>query len=191
KNHEILLDLEPLYESHPKIFFKFISDRNIFGYSNEQYYATSDTYFLWPKSKERDIDYLFILAYLNSKIVHFLYRSKNIKIKRSKTKLEQTLPIPNLKNFKSPDKIEIIKLIKVLTNFLSNNNIQYEKVINSLLGIGDVPFMDCNEFKIKIVNAIKDKNYILIKNIIDDLFFQLFNISEIKVNSLLKKYYNP
>ncbi len=191
KNREKLLDLEPLYDSHLKIFFKFISDKNIFGYSNEQYYATSDTYFLWPKSKEKDIDYLFILAYLNSKIVHFLYKSKNITIKRSKTKLEQALPIPNLENFKTPDKIEIIKLIKVLINFLTNNHINCENLINSLLGLGYSSIMNHNKFKIKIIKAIKNKNYNFIKDSIDTLFFQLFDINQIELNYLLKEYYYP
>ncbi|MFX1481265.1 MAG: Eco57I restriction-modification methylase domain-containing protein, partial [Promethearchaeota archaeon] len=90
KNKQKLRDLEPFYDNSKKLFFKFISEKNIFGYSNKSYYATSDTYFLWPKNQENsNLDYLFILAYLNSKLVFFLYKAKNIEIKRSKTKLEQ------------------------------------------------------------------------------------------------------
>ena len=66
-----LIDLEPLYDKAEKIFFKFISKENIFGYSNISYYATSDTYFLWPQVVDKKIDYLFILAYLNSKLIYF------------------------------------------------------------------------------------------------------------------------
>ncbi|MFW9972737.1 MAG: Eco57I restriction-modification methylase domain-containing protein [Candidatus Odinarchaeota archaeon] len=189
KSNNIILDLEPLYESHPKIFFKFISDKNIFGYSNRQYYATSDTYFLWPKTKARNIDYLFILAYLNSKIVFFLYKSKNIKIKRSKTKLEQALLIPNLESFNTPDKVEIIKMIKILTNFLINDPNNYEKKINSLLDWDKSSILNNHEFQIKIINAIRNKNYHFIKDTLDSLFFQLFEINQSELNFLLKKYY--
>jgi len=191
KNHEKLLDLEPLYDSHPKIFFKFISDKNIFGYSHEQYYATSDTYFLWPKSKEKDIDYLFILAYLNSNIVRFLYKSKNITIKRSKTKLEQALPIPNLENFKTPYKIEIVKIIKLLTNFLTYTYMNSEYLIKSLLGLSYFSNMNYNKFKKKIIQAIEYKNYNFIEDSINTLFFQLFDINQRELNYLLAKYYYP
>ena len=121
KGKEKLLDLEPFYDNKQKIFFKYISNENIFGYSHDPYYATSDTYFLWPLLNKQ-IDYLFTLAYLNSKIVSFLYKAKNISIKRSKTKLEHGLPMPNLNNFKSNDKSATVDLIKNLVFLLINNN---------------------------------------------------------------------
>ncbi|MFX1444812.1 MAG: Eco57I restriction-modification methylase domain-containing protein, partial [Promethearchaeota archaeon] len=80
ENKDTLIDLEPFYDHHKKIFFKYISSENLFGFTEKPYYATSDTYFLWPKSIVKDIDYHFILAYLNSKIVAFLFKAKNIKI---------------------------------------------------------------------------------------------------------------
>jgi len=188
---ERLIDLEPFYDSHSKIFFKFITDRNIFGYSNEQYYATSDTYFLWPKSKEKDINYLFILAYLNSKITNFLFKSKNITIKRSKTKLEQTLPIPQFENFKTPHKHEIINLIKDLTNILINIHIDFENLINKFSSLGYYSIRNYNELKKKIINAIENKNSTFIKDTIDTLFFQLFELNQIELKYLLKEYYYP
>ncbi|MFX0007813.1 MAG: Eco57I restriction-modification methylase domain-containing protein, partial [Candidatus Hermodarchaeota archaeon] len=191
KNIETLLDLEPLYDSHPKIFFKYISEENVFGYSDEQYYATSDTYFLWPKIPEENIDYLFILAYLNSKVVQFLYKAKNIKIKRSKTKLEQVLPIPNLENFQTPGKIEIVNLIKILTKFLITNSIDNKLLNNNLRSLAHFSGMNYNESKNRIFEAIKLKKNDLISEYIDYLFYQLFEISESKLNFLLKKYYNP
>ncbi|TET60830.1 MAG: hypothetical protein E3J52_02705, partial [Promethearchaeota archaeon] len=109
EDKENLIDLEPLYDKAEKIFFKFISKENIFGYSNISYYATSDTYFLWPKVFDNKIDYLFILAYLNSKLIYFLFKAKNISVKRSKTKLEQGLPIPNIKNFEIKEKKSIME----------------------------------------------------------------------------------
>jgi hypothetical protein len=191
KTHEKLIDLEPLYDSHPKIFFKFISKKNIFGYSNQQYYATSDTYFLWPKFKEKVIDYPFTLAYLNSKIVHFLYKSKNITLKRSKTKLEQALPLPNLECFRTPEKIEIIKLIRVISNFLINNHAKYEDLISSLSDVDYSSIMNSHKFQRNISNPIKNKNYNFLKDTIDTLFFRLFDINQIELNFILKKYYYP
>jgi hypothetical protein len=54
--------------------------------------------------------------------VSFLYRAKNIIIKRSKTKLEHGLPMPNLKNFESNEKKSIVDLIKSLTFLLIDNH---------------------------------------------------------------------
>ncbi|MHA2400462.1 MAG: Eco57I restriction-modification methylase domain-containing protein [Promethearchaeota archaeon] len=119
-----------------KIFFKFIEVENKFGYSNQPYYATSDTYFLWPKSTP--IDYLFLLAYLNSKIVTFLYKAKNLTIKRSKTKLEQGLPLPNLELFNTKEQKEILDQIKyhtlsiITTSHTSDGDQQTQNLIDSL-----------------------------------------------------------
>jgi hypothetical protein len=118
KSNESLIDLEPFYESDKKIFFKYISNDNIFGYSNSSYFATSDTYFLWPRLNQKSIDYIFMLAYLNSKLVRFLFNAKNIRLKRSKTKLEDDLPIPYIENFISEIDRKKISLIKKLTNQL-------------------------------------------------------------------------
>ncbi|MFX1504136.1 MAG: Eco57I restriction-modification methylase domain-containing protein, partial [Promethearchaeota archaeon] len=148
KTQEKLLDLEPFYDSYHKIFFKFITDKNIFGYSDEQYYATSDTYFLWPKSKEKDIDYLFILSYLNSKLVYFLYKVKNISIKRSKTKLEQNLPVPNLKNFKTSNQSRIIEMIKLLTSFFVKKQKNVENLIDKISGSVNNIDMETEDFKV-------------------------------------------
>jgi hypothetical protein len=125
-----------MYDSHQKIFFKFIEVENKFGYSNQPYYATSDTYFLWPKSTP--IDYLFLLAYLNSKIVTFLYKAKNLTIKRSKTKLEQGLPLPNLELFNTKEQKEILDQIKnhtlsiITTSHTSDGDQQTQNLIDSL-----------------------------------------------------------
>ncbi|MFX0076541.1 MAG: Eco57I restriction-modification methylase domain-containing protein, partial [Candidatus Hermodarchaeota archaeon] len=49
-----LVNLEPYYDKEPKIFFSYISNSNVFGYSQDSYYATSDTYFLWLKTGRKD-----------------------------------------------------------------------------------------------------------------------------------------
>ncbi|MHA1931547.1 MAG: Eco57I restriction-modification methylase domain-containing protein [Promethearchaeota archaeon] len=190
---EQLLDLEPLYDNEQKIFFKYISNENVFGYSHNPYYATSDTYFLWPVAKKK-IDYLFTLAYLNSKLVSFLYKAKNINIKRSKTKLEHGIPMPNLKNFETSEKSAIVDLIKTLTYLLVNktdfnlskdvqnfyshklNTNHYSPTINSILKLKNKKVLENDEVKI-------------IQNTIDKLFFELFNLDEIALINLLNKYY--
>jgi hypothetical protein len=190
---EGLVDLEPFYDNKKKIFFKFISNENIFGYSHEPYYATSDTYFLWPLTNKK-IDYLFTLAYLNSKLVSFLYKAKNINIKRSKTKLEHGLPMPNLKNFQTNEKCTIIDLIKSLTFLLINTtddklskdigNKPYQKLISNNF----YPLKN-DQLNLKVMNALENHDENSIKNTIDKLFFELFNLDECEINELLKEYY--
>jgi adenine-specific DNA-methyltransferase len=195
KKKENLTDLEPLYDKSEKIFFKFISNENIFGYSNTSYYATSDTYFLWPKISSMDIDYLFLLAYLNSKLVYFLFKAKNLSIKRSKTKLEQSLPMPNLNYFKNDEKSSTLELIKTLTNTLVKNN--GEKSIKSK-DIAVKKILKSNFFKYhknsklreKVINVLSNKEKLDIRMIIDQLLFQLFDLNETEINKLLKNYYH-
>ncbi len=135
-SNETLIDLEPFYEKGRKIFFKYISNENIFGYSNSSYFATSDTYFLWPRFNQKSIDYTFMIAYLNSNLVRFLFNAKNIRIKRSKTKLEYDLPIPFIENFTSEKDCKKISLIKKLTKQLvqsSGNRKEIQVRIDKLI----------------------------------------------------------
>jgi len=193
--NEKLTDLEPLYDNGKKIFFKFISKDNIFGYSNTSYYATSDTYFLWPKYPNDEIDYLFILAYLNSSLVYFIYKAKNISMKRSKTKLEQGLPIPNLKNFKIREKKPIIELIKTLSlyfmkEYCENFNQNIEDFIEKILSLKYHSSSWLNEIIKEIIRVLRINDRHNIKLVLDRLFFQLFNLDERLINNLLKEYYN-
>ena len=175
----ILINLEPYYDKEPKIFFSYISKSNVFGYcpKNDPYYATSDTYFLWLKEGKNDVDHLFLLAYLNSKIVKFLFRAKNIMIKRSKTKLEEELPIPNLLLFQSEFQLEIIDLIRYFTSNLTQN------------------IVSIDETKLDKLKEISPNTYSQIRNeknprrIIDTLFFILFDLNEEEIDLLIKKYY--
>ena len=193
-NKEELIDLEPMYKMGKKIFFKYISSNNIFGYTNAAYLATSDTYFLWPKSSDVKIDYLFILAYLNSKLVYFLFKAKNIKIKRSKTKLEYGLTIPNLNNFNSEKEKSITSLIKFLSSCLIEisrlNNI---KILNKLkMQISTLKYFNYfnqNELMHEITLALENVDDTFLIKTIDHLFFQLFNLKEEEINYLINKYY--
>jgi hypothetical protein len=191
-NKRLLTNLELYYDKFPKIFFKYISNSNTFGYTTESYFATSDTYFIWPKNMEQELDYLFLIAYLNSKLVKFLYVAKNIFIKRSKTKLEQNLPLPNLNQFHGITDRNTINLIKSLTRLIIKE--QNSEILNNFTDL----IVELEQFgkflkedtlsQLKV--SIKDLNVNLIRKIIDSLFFQLFHIEEKQIDDLVKKYYN-
>ncbi len=194
KDKEKLKDLELSYDNTDKIFFKFISKENRFGYTKSTYYATSDTYFLWQKYPDEEIDYLFILAYLNSKLVTFLFHAKNISIKRSKTKLEQGLPIPHLINFIDKEKKEIIELIKFLSSYLieiNNNtyNIENGIIIKKIQNIKYFSYYKNIKLKQRLIRSLENYNLDNINDTLDQLFFQLFNLDGIMINKLLNQYY--
>ena len=184
------VDLEPYYEFRPKIFFPYISDKNVFGFCSSSYYATSDTYFLWPKDNNSDIDYPFWLAYLNSSLVTFLFKAKNVVIKRSKTKLENNLPIPNLLNFQTNKQMEMITLIRYLSKQMielntSRNSVLSRKERNEIV---DYLLIHDENFN-KFIDYTYKVDPIFIKKIIDNLFFRLFNLDENDIDYLTKKYY--
>ena len=189
-----LIDLEPLYENGKKIFLKYISTKNIFGYSDSPYFATSDTYFLWPRFSEEKINYRFILAYLNSRLVHFLFKAKNIQIKRSKTKLEYGLPIPNLEKFQSEEDLAILSIIKFLISWLIELHRSSEKhnLNNLTLKLNNLRFFSIfNQIDLMadIKVALESNNKDFIQKIIDELFFQLFELNKEEINYLINKYY--
>ncbi|MFX1556156.1 MAG: Eco57I restriction-modification methylase domain-containing protein [Promethearchaeota archaeon] len=186
-----LVDLEPFYDNGPKIFFKYISEINNFGFSDNSYYATSDTYFLWPISNYDKGMYYFLIAYLNSKIVEFLFKAKNISIKRSKTKLENGLMIPNLELFKAKKERSIISLIKLLSLWLIQFNLSNEfKALensnNEILALNT--FSKYNDNSISV--ALKERDQEQVKKSIDKLLFRLFKLDEKEIVYLMKKYYN-
>lgn len=191
--NEGLVDLEPFYDNKQKIFFKFISNENVFGYSHDPYYATSDTYFLWPLTNKK-IDYLFTIAYLNSKLVSFLYKAKNIIIKRSKTKLEHGLTIPSLKNFDSSEKRALVDLIKTLAYLLVNDNDNglAKNAQNSYfhkLRTNHYSPLIKNILKLTNKSVLESDDRKIIQNTIDKLFFKLFDLDEIELINLLTEYY--
>ena len=195
EDKENLIDLEPLYDNAEKIFFKFISKENIFGYSKISYYATSDTYFLWPKVFDKKIDYLFILPYLNSKLVYFLFKAKNISVKRSKTKLEQGLPIPNINNFENKEKKPIMELIETFTHYLVNNfdekfNKNIDNFIEKILTSNYYTSIKNNELKEKAIKALRNNDSKTLQKTLDQLLFKLFDLDENVINNLLNEYYD-
>jgi hypothetical protein len=132
---------------------------------------------------------------LNSNLVNFLFKAKNLSLKRSKTKLEQGLPIPNLNNFKEEENKSLYELVNILTAYLikkktkdlifkindflrktlaSKNLVNHKKICNREM----------------IINAIKSNDKKYIQRVIDYLIFQLFDLNENLINDLLSEYYN-
>ncbi|NHJ19865.1 MAG: hypothetical protein EAX91_02890 [Candidatus Lokiarchaeota archaeon] len=177
KHKRKLVNLEPYYERGAKIFFSYISNSNVFGYTNDSYYATSDTYFLWLNEGKNNFDYLFLLAYLNSKIVNFLFKAKNITIKRSKTKLEEEIPIPNTSLFRSPYELELINLIRDITLNLTQN----------IVSVNIIKLNKLKELNPDIYSRIQNESNP--KRIIDICFLKLFDVDEKLIDNLAKKYY--
>ncbi|TXT65019.1 MAG: Modification methylase TaqI [Promethearchaeota archaeon] len=190
-----LVYLQEHYEKAKKIFFPYITDRNIFGYSDEPFFATSDVYFLWPKIPEEKIDYNFLLAYLNSEIVHFLFHTKNIKIKRSKTKLENSLPIPNLDHPSFYDKKELITLIRNLSGLLIRLNTDTLKtsIDEQITRLKQLEYFSPpeknGEFQ-TLSSLIEEGKKVKIENYVNHLFYDLFDIQEDTMKELMRKYYN-
>ena len=194
KNSEELTNLEPLYDHGKKIFCKYISKNNIFGFSDKSYFATSDTYFLWPKETDKNIDYLFILAYLNSKLVKFLFKAKNISLKRSKTKLEYGLPVPNVEKFRSKKNLPILSLIKFLSDYLIRINqsklkAKLEDFKKRIINLDY--FSDANKgsLLLNILSAMKSYDISFFQEIIDKLLLNLFDLDEKYIDLLLDTYY--
>jgi len=188
-----LVDFEPYYDKSKKIFIKYISNENQFGFAEGSYYATSDTYFLWPKLTSEEVDYPFLLAYLNSKVVFFIFRAKNIKLKRSKTKLEEELPILNIDNFNSKNQIALISFIKFLSKCLINFcsiDTDFEKIEKELKFLEFFSLFNQKELREQIFNALQCKNSVIIQKTIDTLFFQLLDLDEREITRLTEKYYN-
>ncbi len=192
-----LVGLERLYERGQKIFIRYITNENVFGYSQYPYYATSDTYFLWPKIPESEIDYPLILAYLNSKLMYFIFKAKNITIKRSKSKLEQELPIINPENFNLPEQKQILSIIRQLSNLILDENYSISETQVNRIKVRVMRLINCDERKKKydfameneIASSIKMRNVSLLKHYMDSLFFALLDMEERNVTQLLLEYY--
>ncbi|MFX1238274.1 MAG: Eco57I restriction-modification methylase domain-containing protein [Promethearchaeota archaeon] len=191
--HKDLINLEPLYDSSPKIFFKFVSSENQFGYSTNSYYATSDTYFVWPRISEINEYLPFYLAYFNSKLFKFLFKAKNISVKRSKTKLENLLPIPDFQLLKEKKEYSIIQLILALSRWLTGCYqdkflIEYEEALEKQ-ELKSMISLHWKNTKQDLKTTLQAKNIDLIIDFIDDLIFHLFDIEESKIDFLITKYY--
>ncbi len=191
--HKELMNLEPFYDAEPKIFFKFVSSENQFGFSNGVYYATSDTYFVWLKSSDLKEWMPFYLAYFNSKLFKFLFKAMNIALKRSKSKLENLLPVPDKNVFISEKERKILYIVLILSKILidSEFTIEKEDIEKIIFYLKDIWPFDANSDKERL-DLLKVLSYRKISSIlylIDHLRFTLFNVEESIIDSLMEKYY--
>ncbi|TXT56159.1 MAG: Eco57I restriction-modification methylase [Promethearchaeota archaeon] len=202
KNYQgkrIKFDLEPKYESSEKIFFKYIMADNTFGYASEgdAYFGTSDTYFIWSRNFEDQVyDYPFLVSYLNSRLVHFIFKAQNIKIKRSKTQLERKLYLPNLSAFDSERDKSLVSLIRNLSSFVMLLMNGYGKISEDLIQLKENINETLKKVKLSgapsktnIKKALQQKKISSIKHLIDSLFFELFDLYGDRINALLEEYY--
>ena len=98
-------------------------------------------------------------------------------IKRSKTKLEEEIPIPNISLFQSPYQLELVDLVRHLSLNLTQN----------------VESMDQTKFKkIRTLNPTLFSQIRNVKNpqrVIDICFFNLFDLAEEDIDRLGEKFY--
>jgi hypothetical protein len=109
--------------------------------------------------------------------VKFLFKAKNITIKRSKTKLEEEIPIPNILLFQSPYQLELIDLVRYSTSNLTQNIISIDKT-----KLDNLKELSPNTYS----QIRKVKNF---KRIIDICLLKLFNLREEEIDLLMEKYY--
>ena len=149
--------LELYYQNEKKIFFSYISNENVFGYTTKPFFATSDTYFLHNDGLRAD--YEFLIAFLNSKLMKFIFYAKGLEIKRSKSKIENEIPIISYEILKNQKQKETIKKIrensKEIITIFNKNSAQVNKYIREN----------------------------------DKLIFGLFDIEESIIDDLIVKYY--
>ena len=80
-----------LYRAPEKLFYRFISNKLVFAYDDNQTLSLNSCNILIPLIKDVDIKY--ILAVLNSRVVQFYYDSQFNSIKVLRTHLE-SIPLP-------------------------------------------------------------------------------------------------
>ena len=124
-----------------------------------------------------------------------MFKAKNIKIKRSKTKLEDELPIPNMNAFQSEKDRLNIGLIAILSSFLielsnSRSTMDIDGFKNKVHELEDDMKSSKDDLFPSLYSALKRKDGIFVQKIVDNLFFQLFNIREKEIDYLINKYYH-
>ena len=98
------------YRAKEKLIYKFISDKLVFAYDNEQRLTLNSANILIPKIKNYPIK--IVLALLNSSLYQFVYLKKFNALKVLRGNIEQ-LPFPILSTEESNELISLVN--KVLT----------------------------------------------------------------------------
>jgi hypothetical protein len=116
-------------------------------------------------------------------------------VKRSKTNIENGIPLPVLSNFNSKEKNSIVELIQLLCKWLvhSVNPITTSDSHNILSQLKSAEYFQPIKkvtFKGKIIKAVNAMDHFYIQNILNDLFYQLFDLDGNPIDYLMKEYYN-
>lgn len=112
------------YKTSEKLFYKFISNKLIFAYDNQQMLSLNSCNILIPKFKDLHIKY--IMAVLNSSVAQFFFQKKYNSIKVLRSHLE-SIPIPKCDlNYQN----HIIKLVDEI--LITSKKTSVEKLINEI-----------------------------------------------------------
>ncbi|KKN57208.1 hypothetical protein LCGC14_0564540 [marine sediment metagenome] len=166
-------DLETYYDLKPKIFFNYImKTNNIFGFYDGQMVATSDLYFFHDTKKKIKISY--ILAYLNSKVMSFFFAKRPITIKRSKSNIENDVPV-----FLPRDENERIlcKFISIIERKLIKTLQEYESTYRMQGFHFNLEIDDINDVQVNFEQFIRYNSLKLSK--VDDLVYKIDKFQEI------------
>ena len=112
------------YRTPEKLFYKFISNKLIFAYDNQQTLSLNSCNILIPTFGDLDIKY--IMAVLNSSVSQFIFQKKFNSIKVLRSHLEN-IPIP--KCDKKQQQQIINKVNKILE---SSDNANVQKLFEEL-----------------------------------------------------------
>ena len=119
-----------IYRAKEKLVYKFISNKLVFAYDNEQKLMLNSANILIPQVNSHSIK--SVLAFLNSNLFQYIYRKKFNEIKILKGNLLQ-LPFPILANSEEKEISEIANNLFQSKNMLLINDIE-----NIILNIFDL-----------------------------------------------------
>jgi type I restriction-modification system DNA methylase subunit len=165
-------NLYDYYNSKPKIFYNYrVGNNNIFGFTDKSMIATTDMYF-FHKFGEK-INVLYILAYMNSKIITFYFKERPIELMRQKTNVENDIPIflPRndneelLQRYIMIKEKRLVRKLQHLENFYRSRGFHFEIVQQKM-----------NDISIDIQKYTKNVEL----KTIDDLSYKISSDTEIE-----------
>lgn len=120
---------EKIYRADEKLFYRFIGNKLVFAYDNQQRLSLNSCNILIPKIDGYDIKY--IMAVLNSSVAQFIFNKMYNSIKVLRSHIEN-IPIPKCEN-----QSEIISLVDKLIENPHDTGVYkvLDKKINKLYGL--------------------------------------------------------
>lgn len=134
-----------MYRAKEKLFYKFISDKLVFSYDNQQTLSLNSCNILIPKIDGLTVKY--VMAVLNSSIAQFFFKKQFNSIKVLRSHLEQ-IPIPKICKTKQTEIEKLVeqiiiaegedykKLVKVIDEKISRlyklSNSEYSFILDKL-----------------------------------------------------------